>query len=50
MKYSKRIMEILEAFDPTGSLRCAATRAGCDRKTVAHYVALPDAGQAPVRG
>jgi transposase len=40
-------MEILEAFDLTGSLRGAAALAGCDHKTVAHYVALRDAGQAP---
>ena len=40
-------MEILEAYDLTGSLRGAATLAGCDHKTVAHYVALRDAGVAP---
>src|SRR6266536_912240 len=40
-------MEILEAFDLTGSLRGAAALAGCDHKTVAHYVALRDAGQSP---
>ena len=32
-------MEILEAFDLVGSLRGAAALAGCDHKTVAHYVA-----------
>ena len=32
-------MEILEAFDLTGSLRGAAELAGCDHKTVAHWVA-----------
>ena len=37
-------MEILEAFDLTGGLRAAAALAGCDHKTVAHYVALRDAG------
>lgn len=31
-------MEILEAFDLTGSLRGAAELAGCDHKTVAHWV------------
>lgn len=31
-------MEILEAFDLVGSLRKAAELAGCDHKTVAHYV------------
>ena len=40
-------MEILEAFDLTGGLRAAAALAGCDHKTVAHYVALRDAGMAP---
>jgi len=40
-------MEILEAYDLTGSLRGAAELAGCDHKTVAHYVALREAGQAP---
>ena len=40
-------MEILEAYDLTGSLRGAAALAGCDHKTVAHYVALRDAGRAP---
>jgi transposase len=40
-------MEILEAFDLTGGLRAAATLVGCDHKTVAHYVALRDAGMVP---
>ena len=40
-------MEILEAFDLTGGLRAAAALAGCDHKTVAHYVALRDAGLSP---
>ena len=31
-------MEILEAYDVTGSLRGAAALAGCDHKTVAHWV------------
>ncbi len=31
-------MEILEAFDLVGTLRGAAELAGCDHKTVAHYV------------
>src|SRR5262245_17154422 len=38
------IMEILEAFDLTGGFRAAAALSGCDHKTVAHYVALRDAG------
>ncbi len=36
-------MEILEAFDLTGSLRGAAELVGCDHKTVAHWVAARDA-------
>jgi transposase len=40
-------MEILEAFDLTGGYRAAAELAGCDHKTVAHYVALRDAGNCP---
>ncbi len=36
-------MEILEAFDLAGSLRGAAELAGCDHKTVAHWVAVRDA-------
>jgi hypothetical protein len=47
VKSSEEIMEILEAFDLTGGLRAAAALAGCDHKTVAHYVALRDAGMAP---
>lgn len=47
MKSSEEIMEILEAFDLTGGLRAAAALAGCDHKTVAHYVALRDAGRCP---
>ena len=40
MKKAEEIMEILEAFDLVGSLRGAAALAGCDHKTVAHYVRL----------
>ena len=40
-------MEILEAYDLTGGLRAAAALAGCDHKTVAHYVALREAGKSP---
>ncbi len=43
-------MEILEAFDLTGSLRDAAELAGCSHHTVARYVELRDAGRLPVRG
>ena len=43
-------MEILEAYDLTGSLRAAAKLAGCDHKTVAHWVAQRElaAGTVPV--
>jgi transposase len=47
MKSCEEIMEILEAYDLTGGLRAAAALAGCDHKTVAHYVALRDAGLGP---
>jgi molybdenum-dependent DNA-binding transcriptional regulator ModE len=33
------IMEVLEAFDLTGSLRDAARLAGCSHHTIATYVA-----------
>ncbi len=48
MKRDEEIMEILEAFDLTGSYRAAAELAGCDHHTVARYVALREAGQPPV--
>jgi molybdenum-dependent DNA-binding transcriptional regulator ModE len=38
-------LEILEAFDLTGSLRDAAELAGCSHHTVAAYVAKRDARQ-----
>ncbi len=38
-------MEILEAYDLTGSYRAAAELAGCDHHTVARYVALRDEGR-----
>ncbi|GLZ43799.1 hypothetical protein Acsp05_74230 [Actinokineospora sp. NBRC 105648] len=41
-------MEILEAYDLTGSYRAAAELAGCDHHTVARYVQLREAGQSPV--
>jgi hypothetical protein len=40
-------MEILEAFDLTGSFRAAAELVGCSHHTVEHYVALRDAGRLP---
>ena len=45
-------MEILEAYDSTGSPRRAAALAGCDHKTVARLVAQREAacGGLPVRG
>lgn len=43
MKSSEEAMEILEAYDLTGSLRGAAKLAGCDHKTVARLVAARDA-------
>jgi hypothetical protein len=36
LKNSEEVIEILEAFDLTGTLRGAAELAGCDHKTVAH--------------
>jgi hypothetical protein len=48
LKSYEEIMEILEAFDLTGSLRAAARLAGCSHHTVEHYVALRDAGRLPV--
>jgi len=38
LKKAEEVMEILEAFDLTGSLRGAAALVGCDHKTVAHWV------------
>ena len=53
MKKPEEVMEILEAYDLTGSLRGAAALVGCDHKTVAYWVrmreeaggALPAAGR-----
>ncbi|MBO2448653.1 IS21 family transposase [Actinomadura barringtoniae] len=47
MKNSREIMEILEAYDLTGSYRAAAELAGCDHHTVARYVKMRAAGQSP---
>jgi transposase len=41
-------MEILEAFDLTHCAESAAALAGCDPKTVRHYVARRDAGRDPL--
>ncbi len=45
MKRTEEIMEILAAYDLTGSFRDAAALVGCDHHTVAHYVRARDAGQ-----
>ena len=42
MKKPEEVMEILEAYDLTGSLRQAAALVGCDHKTVAYWVRLRD--------
>jgi transposase len=47
VKSSREIMEILEAYDATGSYRAAAELAGCDHHTVARYVQLREAGEDP---
>lgn len=47
MKTSREIMEILEAYDLTGSYRAATELAGCDHHTVARYVKMRAAGQHP---
>lgn len=44
MKSAEEIMEILEAYDLTGSYRSAAELAGCDHHTVKRLVARRDAG------
>ena len=38
MKKAEEVMEILEAYDLTGSLRGAAALCGCDHKTVGQWV------------
>lgn len=38
MKSAEEIMEILDAYDLTGSLRDAAELAGCSHHTVKRYV------------
>src|SRR5215467_6206401 len=47
-KSGREIMEILEAFDLTGCAHSAGQLAGTDRKTVARYVALREAGADPL--
>ena len=50
MKSREEIMNILEAFDLTGSYRDAGELAGCSHHTVARYVERRDAGQLPDDG
>ncbi|MDQ6849094.1 MAG: IS21 family transposase, partial [Actinomycetota bacterium] len=51
MKRAEEVMEILEAYDLAGSLRGAAALAGCDHKTVAHWVRQRElAGGMPTAG
>jgi hypothetical protein len=47
VKNSREIMEILEAYDLTGSYRAAAELTGVDHHTVARYVKMRAAGQRP---
>lgn len=47
MKSYEEIMEILEAYDLTGSFRAAGELAGCSHHTVEAYVARRDAGGLP---
>lgn len=44
MKSAEEIMEILDAYDLTGSYRDAAELAGCSHHTVKRYVAAREAG------
>jgi hypothetical protein len=46
VKSAEEIMNILEAYDLTGSLRDAAELAGCSHHTVARYVAERERGRA----
>lgn len=49
VKKAEEVMEILEAYDLAGTLRGAAVLAGCDHKTVAHWVRMREqAGGMPV--
>jgi transposase len=50
LKSREEIMQILEAFDLTGSLRAAAELAGCSHHTVAEWVTKRDAGLLPTPG
>jgi transposase len=46
-KSGREIMDILEAYDLTRCAHSAAVLAGCDAKTVAHWVAVRDSGRDP---
>jgi transposase len=50
LKSREEIMQILEAFDLTGSFRDAAELVGCSHHTVAAWVARRDAGELPAGG
>jgi molybdenum-dependent DNA-binding transcriptional regulator ModE len=45
LESAEEIMEILEAYDLTGSFRDAAELAGCSHHTVANHVEARDAGR-----
>ena len=45
MKFGEEVVEILEAYDVTGSYRAAGELAACAPNTVARYVALREAGR-----
>ena len=47
VKRGREIVEILEAYDLTGSYRAAAELAGCDHHTVARYVQMRGSGNSP---
>lgn len=47
VKRGREIVDILEAYDLTGSYRAAAELAGCDHHTVARYVKLRQTGESP---
>jgi hypothetical protein len=42
VKKPEEVMEILEAYDLTGSFRQAGALVGCDHKTVAYWVRMRD--------
>jgi len=49
MLSQEKVMDVLAAFDLTGSFRSAATLCGVDHHTVKRYVAARDAGLDPLR-